>query len=593
MFSEDLLEQVRGANPIYDVVSDYVSLKKSGRNYMGLCPFHGEKTPSFTVNQERQIFHCFGCGEGGNVIGFIMKREGLSFPEAVRFLAARRGIALPEYSPGRPEEKGLKERLLEANAAAAGVFKANLLGPSGRQALAYLERRSITAATREEFGIGWAIPGRDHLFRELVKKGFTQQELLQAGLAAQREAGGVADRFRGRVVFPIHDVAGRVVGFGGRLLAEGEPKYLNSPETPLYHKSDVLYGLHRSKEFIRREGVGIIVEGYFDLITAVQAGVANVVATSGTALTDGHAALMRRFAERWVVVFDGDAAGIRAAKRSLEVFVAHGLFARGVLLPDGADPDSFIRAQGAAAFHGLVGKADDLMDFFLRRTLQEHRLDTIEGKVTAVRETVPLLAKVRDRVAQADYLARAARSLGVKEDVLWSEVRGAGAKSAAGAGVAAAAPKPLPGQAKVPRAEEDLIKALLAHPSVAAVVRGSLAVEVFESEECSAIYGAVLKLIDQGAAADLAGRLRFEDERLGRLVMKWMTDPGPLAEEQDARRAALDCTQRIRERRIKRERHEVKEKIRSAQEAGQSEIVTELLRRMQSLDTRPAKTACT
>jgi len=591
VFSEDLLEQVRGANPIYDVVSDYVSLKKSGRNYMGLCPFHGEKTPSFTVNQERQIFHCFGCGEGGNVFVFVMKREGLSFPEAVRLLAARRGISLPEYSPGRPEEKGLKERLLEANAAAAGVFKANLLGPSGRQALAYLERRSITAATREEFGIGWAVPGRDALCRELAKKGFTQQELLQAGLSSQRETGGVVDRFRGRVVFPIHDVAGRVVAFGGRLLADGEPKYLNSPETPLYHKSNVLYGLHRAKESIRREGVGIIVEGYFDLITAVQAGVANVVATSGTALTEGHAALMRRFAERWVVVFDGDAAGIRAAKRSLEVFVANGLFARGVLLPDGADPDSFIRAQGAAAFHGLVGKADDLMDFFLRRTVQEHRLDTIEGKVTAVRETVPLLAKVRDRVAQADYLARAAQSLGVKEEVLWSEVRGlGGSRGDSGFGASAASPAPRPAVAERPRAEEmELVKALLAHPSLAAELRGNLALEEIENEDCRAVAGLAFALLDRGGTDSLAGRLQFEDERLRRLVTAWAADPGSLAEEHEARRAARECLACIRKRRQDRESLLVQQKLCSAEAAGDHETVKKLLAIKHGLRARPAK----
>ncbi|MHB8836244.1 MAG: DNA primase [Candidatus Methylomirabilia bacterium] len=592
MFSEDLLEQVRGANPIYDVVSDYVSLKKSGRNYMGLCPFHGEKTPSFTVNQERQIFHCFGCGEGGNVIGFVMKREGLSFPEAVRFLAARRGISLPERPTGRPEAKGLKERLLEANAAAAGVFKANLLGPAGRQALAYLERRSITAATREEFGIGWAVPGRDVLCRELTAKGFTQQELLQAGLASQRETGGVVDRFRGRVVFPIFDVAGRVVAFGGRLLAEGEPKYLNSPETPLYHKSNVLYGLHRAKEFIRREGVGVIVEGYFDLITAAQAGAANVVATSGTALTEGHAALMRRFAERWVVVFDGDAAGIRAAKRSLEVFVAHGLFARGVLLPDGADPDSFIREQGAAAFQGLVGKADDLMDFFLRRTVQEHRLDTIEGKVAAVRETVPLLAKVRDRVAQADYLARAAQSLGVKEEVLWSEVRGSGGRSAAGFAAGEAAPAPRPEVAERPRAEEvELVKALLAHPGLAAELRGSVALEEIENPDCRAVAGMAFALLDRGGPDGLAGRLQFEDERLRRMVTAWAADPGSLAEEHEARRAAAECLTRIRRRRMERESRLIQEKIRSAEAAGEHETVKKLLAIKHGLHARPAETA--
>jgi DNA primase len=590
VFSEDLLEQVRGANPIYDVVSDYVSLKKSGRNYMGLCPFHGEKTPSFTVNQERQIFHCFGCGEGGNVIGFIMKREGLSFPEAVRFLASRRGISLPEYAPGRPEEKGLKERLLEANAAAAGLFKANLLGPGGRQALAYLERRGISSATREEFGIGWAVPGRDVLCRELTRKGFGEQEVLKAGLSSQRDTGGVIDRFRGRVVFPIHDVAGRVVAFGGRLLAEGEPKYLNSPETPLYHKSNVLYGLHRAKEPIRREGVGIIVEGYFDLITAAQAGVANLVATSGTALTEGHAALMRRFAERWVVVFDGDAAGIRAAKRSLEVFVTHGLFARGVLLPDGADPDSFIRAQGADAFRALVEKAEDLMDFFLRRTVQEHRLDTIEGKVAAVRETVPLLAKVRERVAQADYLARAARSLGVKEEVLWSEVRGLGGRGDA-APAAGLAPAPPRVAAERPRTEEvALVKALLAHPALAAELRGSIALEEFESDDCRAAAGTAFALLDRGGADGLAGRLQFEDERLQRLVTGWAADPGPLAEEPEARRAAAECLARMRRRRTERESRQVQEQIRSADAAGDHETVKKLLAIKQGMRARPAET---
>jgi DNA primase len=425
----------------------------------------------------------------------------------------------------------------------------------------------------------------------LVKKGFTQQELLQAGLSAQRETGGVVDRFRARVVFPIHDVAGRVVAFGGRLLAEGEPKYLNSPETPLYHKSDVLYGLHRAKDVIRREGVGIIVEGYFDLITAVQAGVANVVATSGTALTDGHAALMRRFAERWVVVFDGDAAGIRAAKRSLEVFVAHGLFARGVLLPDGADPDSFIRAQGAAAFRGLVEKAEDLMDFFLRRTVQEHRLDTIEGKVTAVRETVPLLAKVRDRVAQADYLARAAQRLGVKEEVLWSEVRGLGGRSDAGSGAGAVAQAPRPEAAERPRAEEvELVKALLAHPALAAELRGSVALEEFENGDCRAVAGMAFALLDRGGADGLAGRLQFEDERLRRMVTAWAADPGPLAEEHEARRAATDCLTRIRDNRMKRESRLIQEKIRSAEAAGEHETVKKLLAIKHGLHARPADT---
>lgn len=586
MFSEDLLDRVRSANPIEDLVADYVSLKKSGRNLLGLCPFHGEKTPSFTVNPERGIFHCFGCGEGGNVIGFVMKREGMSFPEAVRFLAARRGIAVPDSEPGRREDKGLKERLLAANAAAAAVFAANLAGPAGRQAMAYLQRRGITAATREEFGIGWALPGRDALCRALAAQKFAPQELVQAGLAVQREEGGLIDRFRGRVTFPIHDVSGRLVGFGGRLLADGEPKYLNSPETPLYRKSSVLYGLARAKEAIRREGTGVVVEGYFDLITAAQAGVRNVVATSGTALTDGHAEAMRRFAERWVVVFDGDAAGIRAAKRSLEVFAAHGLFARGVLLPGGADPDSFIREQGGDAFRELVAKAEDLLDFFLRRTLQEHRVDTIEGKVAAVRETVPLLAKVRDRVAQADYLTRAAQRLGVKEDVLWSEVRGAAGKAPA-AGRGAAAPRPpAPAPGSPAPAELGLVKALIAHPAVAAELRQTLGLEELENDDCRTIAGTAFALLDRGAGDGFAGRLEFGDERLNRLVTGWLADPGLPAGAPEARQAAFDCLARLRERRRRRESAALQERIRAAQEAGEHETVRELLALKQSLCVR-------
>jgi DNA primase len=587
VFSEELLDRIRNENPVYDVVSDYVTLKKSGRSFMGLCPFHSEKTPSFTVNPERQIFHCFGCGEGGNVIGFIMKRESLSFPEAVRFLAARRGIEVPEFTAGRREEKGLKERLLLANEAAAATFRANLAGPAGRAALAYLDRRGISQATRGEFGIGWAVAGRDTLFQALLKQGFTKEELLQGGLAALREGGGIVDRFRGRVIFPIHDATGRLVAFGGRLLDAGEPKYLNSPETPLYRKSSVLYGLHLAKEAIRKEGVGVVVEGYFDLVTAAQGGVRNLVATSGTALTEGHAELMRRFAERWVVVFDGDAAGIRAAKKSLEVFVAHGLFARGVLLPGGADPDSFIRERGAEAFRALVAGAEDLMDFFLRRTLAEHPTDTIEGKVAAVRATVPLLAKVRDRVAQADYLARAAHRLGVKEEVLWSEVRGAAPRQPSASALAPPPPAPSRGPA---REEVGLVKALLASPAVAAEVRAALSLEELESEDCRTIAGTAFALLDRGAGPAFTGGLHFEDERLARLVSGWMADPGPLADEPEARRAASDCLKRIRDKRRERERRLLQEKIRSAEAAGEAETVKKLLAVMQGLHARVPKT---
>jgi DNA primase len=521
------------------------------------------------------------------VIGFVMKREGMSFPEAARHLAARRGIAVPER-PGGPGrlERGVRERLADANAAAAAFFAACLGGPAGRAALAYLDRRGITAETRAAFGLGWAPASRDALFGALRKQGFTPEEIVQAGLAAAREGGGVIDRFRGRVVFPIHDAQARPVGFGGRLLGPGEPKYLNSPETPIYHKSSVLYGLHRAKEALRREGTGVVVEGYFDLITAAQAGVANVVATSGTALTDGHAQLMRRFTERWIVVFDGDAAGVRAAKRSLEVFVAHGLFARGVLLPGGADPDSFIRERGADAFRELLAGAEDLVDFFLRRVAESHRLDAIEGRVAAVREAVPLLAKMSDRVAQADYVARTAQRLGVREEVLWSEVRGAGPRGVAGAALAAAPPAP----ARRERVEEvGLVRALLASPAVAAELRGELALEELESEDCRAVAGAVFALVDRGAeGAAAAAGLHFEEERLNRLVAEWLAGAAAVPDEGEARRAAGECLARVRARRLAGEGRALDEKIRAAEAAGDSGMVNTLLARKQGLRARGA-----
>jgi DNA primase len=287
---------------------------------------------------------------------------------------------------------------------------------------------------------------------------------------------------------------------------------------------------------------------------------------------------MRRFAERWVVVFDGDAAGIRAAKRSLEVFASHGLFARGVLLPGGADPDSFIREHGAGAFRGLVEKAEDLMDFFLRRTVQEHSIGTIEGKVAAVRETVPLLAKVRDRVAQADYLGRAAQRLGVKEEVLWSEVRGAGGKGATASAAGGAPSHPVPaGRPSRPPAEEILVKALLAHPALAADLRGRMALDEIENEDCRAVAGTAFALLDRGPADGIAGGVQSGDERLNRMVTAWAADPGPLADEREARRAALDCLGCIRKRRLDRENRQLQEKIRSAEAAGEHETVKELL----------------
>ncbi len=581
IFSEDLLDDIRNANPILEVVSEFLPLKKSGRNYKGLCPFHSEKTPSFMVNPERQIFHCFGCGEGGNAFGFLMKYQNLTFPEAVRQLAKRGGVSLPErIVPVRREESRERDRLREAVEAAGEYYRRCLAAPSGKKAREYLQGRGLTGETIEAFGLGYAPAAWDTLARALRKRGFTDAELARAGLTGSSSRGGTIDRFRGRIIFPIRDLQGRLIAFGGRILGDGEPKYLNSPETPLYHKGKVLYGLYESREALRREGFGVIVEGYFDSIAAHQAGFCNTVATSGTALTEGHLGVMRRYGERWTVVFDGDAAGVRAAKRSLALFVEQGLFARGVLLPGGEDPDTFIRTKGAEAYRALLEGAESLMEFFVNRTVQEHRTETVEGKVAAVREIVPLLAKVSSRVEQAEYVGLAAHRLGVKEEVLWSEVQGAAPRG--GRRGAATAPKGSGIGAR--RAEEvGIVKAMLAGGSVAAMVRAEVAIEDIQDADCRAVAARIFSLLDEGVTEKIGERLQFEEERLNRLVASWLVGSHSIPDGQTAQREARDCLTRMKRRRLDRESRLLQEKIAEAERTGNRDVLHELLRIKQEL----------
>lgn len=585
LFSEELLDDIRSANSIHEVISEYLPLKKHGRNYLGLCPFHAEKTPSFSVNPEKQIFYCFGCGEGGNIFGFIMKQQNMAFPEAVRYLAKKGGVAIPETLPrGRREGSRERERLQEANVAAMEYYRNNLRGRSGEAAMNYLLERGMTEKTIEDFSLGYALPSWDGLARALRKRGFREQEMMKAGLLVPKSAGGYVDRFRSRIIFPIADAQGRVVGFGGRILGKGEPKYLNSPETPLYNKSRVLYGFDKARETVGKEGYGIVVEGYFDCLTAFQAGVRNVVATSGTALTEGHLTQMQRYSERWTVMFDGDAAGIRAAKRSLELFVAQGLFARCVLLPGGEDPDTFLRERGVEAFRKLLEEAESLMNFYIDRTVREHKTATVEGKVAAVRSVVPLLAKVKGKVEQAEYVSQAAHRIGVKEEVLWAEVRSAASRRAGR--------DPAPGRREAPviplRAEEaGILRAMLASDSVAARMKEEVSLEDLEDEDCRAIANKIFSLISEGVTEGIGERLRFDEERLNRLVASWLVDRERLPGEEAALQEARDCLFRIGCRRIDRESRLLQDKIAQAEKTGNREVLNKLLRIKHDLRAQP------
>ncbi len=421
---EDILQRIRDATDIVDLVSEHVQLVKKGRNYSGLCPFHDEKTPSFSVDPDRQFYHCFGCGVGGNVFKFIQEIDRVTFVEAVKFLAARTGVALPERSGPSHEEGAAADELYRANDLARKYFHHLLLNDAvGASARAYLQTRGLAGETIERFGLGYAPPEWDALLKVAGRRGLTPQILERAGLALPQKSGsGHYDRFRDRVAFPIANLSNRTIAFGARARQpDQEPKYLNSPETPIYHKGRVLYGLSDTRDAIRRQNTVLVVEGYMDLISLAQAGIQHVVATSGTALTEDHGHLLDRFARRVVLLFDGDAAGSTAAMRALEVLLGTGLDARVVSLPSEHDPDSFVQKHGPDALIERAENAQSVLDFYLEQLAQRHDLSSVEGKGHAVETLKPLLAKLnkpQDAVRRDLLLREVSQRLAVDEQAL-------------------------------------------------------------------------------------------------------------------------------------------------------------------------------
>jgi len=421
LIPEEKISETRNAADIVDVISDAVSLKRSGKNYMGLCPFHSEKTPSFTVSPDKQIFHCFGCGTGGNVFSFLMKHEGLTFPEAVRLLAQRYGVSIPRRPMTAAQKDRLDERqqLVTANRMAADFYRRSLRrGPGSEAARRYLEKRKLTRETIEHFGIGYAPDGWDNLLRQLKHERIPEALIEKCGLAIPRKnSSGYYDRFRDRIMFPIGDLRGNTIGFGGRVMGDGLPKYLNSPETPLYNKSRSLYGLHLARSDCRANAAVFVVEGYFDLIALHQHEVRNVVATLGTALTFEHARRLRGLigeGGRVILVFDSDEAGMRAAIRGIEVFDKEQVNVHVLVLESGHDPDSFVFRHGAEAFRQAAENAQPAILFLLETAIEQHG-SSIEGTLRVIEEMTLPLAAVSDAMERSLYVKRVAERLGIDE----------------------------------------------------------------------------------------------------------------------------------------------------------------------------------
>ena len=436
---EDKISEIKNAADIVDIVSETVLLKKAGKNYIGLCPFHSEKTPSFTVSPDKQIFHCFGCSTGGNIFNFLMKQEGLTFPEAARHLAKRYSIEIPDRRLSPEQQKRLSEReeLLDLNRRAMDYYHQALLSDAtGLKAKSYLVKRGISQQTINGFKLGYAREGWDYLFRFFSHKRISTALLQKSGLILPRKnKNGHYDRFRNRVIFPIFDVNGQVVGFGGRVLDDALPKYLNSPETPVYNKSRSLYGIHRAKEKSRATGTVYIVEGYLDLLALHQHGIENAVATLGTALTADHVKLLTRYARRMILVYDSDEAGIRSAQRCIETFwQEHVDFRREdvfsedkadthiLVLPAGHDPDSYVFEHGPAAFLEAASSSPGIITFLMDCAVRKHGLST-EGKIRIISELQSPLAAINDRVAQAIYIQQLAERINIAEAAVLERIR--------------------------------------------------------------------------------------------------------------------------------------------------------------------------
>lgn len=421
-YPDDLIREIRESNDIVSVISEYMTLTKKGNNHFGLCPFHGEKTPSFSVNEREQFFHCFGCGAGGNVFTFLMQMENMTFVEAVQHLAERAHIALPEaeLSPKEKQRYLRRERMMEAAKEAARFYYYQLTRtPPGETALRYLESRQVTEEFRRRFGLGYAPVSREGLASYLKKKGYTEDELLGAGLLSGKE-GRVYDRFFNRLMFPIFDAAGRTIAFGGRVMGQGEPKYLNSPESEIFNKRRNLYGMSLAKK--SRRNFIMMVEGYMDVLSLHQAGFDNAVASLGTALTKEQSLLIKRYSDQVVLCYDSDGAGTNAARRAIPILEEAGLKVKVIHVPGSKDPDEFIKVNGAQAFEKVIQEALDPVDFEMMVLMKEHDHDTVEGKVQTLHDMAKRLAQIQSDMERELHIRDVAGKMQVSEGSLKAEV---------------------------------------------------------------------------------------------------------------------------------------------------------------------------
>jgi DNA primase len=574
--SPEKIEEVKRRADIVDLVSEYVTLKKGGKNFLGLCPFHKEKTPSFTVNRDKQIFYCFGCGEGGNVLAFLMKINNMSFPEAVRHLAGKTGVVIPERVLTREEREHSRTRdeISRINRMAAKYFSENLFSEAGKAARAYLGRRGIQDEVIKEFNLGFATDGWRNL-KEYFEKAKVPLKLVEhAGLIITKTNGGGSyyDRFRGRLIFPIEDVAGNVIAFGGRILGEGEPKYLNTPESPVFFKGRNLYGLNRTKEDIRRKGYAILVEGYFDLITLWSAGSRNVVASLGTALTKEHVDLVRRYTNEVIALFDPDVAGKKALARSIELFLSGNVHAKAAVLPEGYDPDQYVRTYGNESLAGIIGRAQSMVDYYIENFIG--RVSTVEEKRDALREAVSYIVNI-DNISERDlFIRRVSEKLGLNQELLTKEINRA-VKTQTVHSVSVARE---PGM-DIDTVELSLIHIMLEYPlKISEIVRQDI-FDFFMSANLQSLAQRLKNSYEKEGSEGFDASLfiqNIEYDAIRQKLLKKMINDNPY-DEGIIDRIITDTLKQIKRKWYKEKRRMLTTEIKKADEGGNHELSNRLL----------------
>ena len=500
------IDEIRARADIIEVVSGHMQLKKAGRDFKGLCCFHQEKTPSFTVNPEKQLFYCHGCGAGGDVFGFLQQVEGLTFGETAERLAGRYGLTLRFDRSGVPG--GTKSPLLAANEAAAKYFSELLMkAPEAEGARRYLKARGFTPEDALSWRLGFSPPGSDVLFRHLLAQKFTAKQIVDAGLAILKESGEHFDRFRSRVMFPVSDLSRQVVGFGARAMGAEQPKYLNSPETAIYRKARILYGLDHSKGEMVKSGTSVVTEGYTDVISLHRIGIHSAVATCGTALGEEHFSLIKRFCDRVVLAFDSDAAGATASERGFGIHARVGLEVLVAPIPAGKDPADVALTEGAEAFGLILEQAIPLVQFVLEREISRHPLDTAEGKARALKDAVVILRSVPSRVARSEYAFWVARRIGVAPEQVQLEIAESG-ESSAGPATAQAARRP--GHIKV---EREALAILIGSPSRLAAATEVLNEDHFTQPEHRVLYTILVDVFRRPQGGSVMDRLPDDGTR--------------------------------------------------------------------------------